>query len=154
MPTTGTGSGPRPLKVSIAGIRGAAGTGLTAELAVRLGAAFGTYLASGEAAPRILLSRDTRPSGLMFAAAVRSALMATGCRVRDLGVCPTPVMQWTVAHEGCTGGVAITAGHGPEDWNALKFVGPDGVFLDSSQGSELLDHFHHNRPNWMRFAGC
>ncbi len=141
----------RPLKVSIAGIRGAAGTGLTAELAVRLGAAFGSYLRA-DRPPRLLLSRDTRPSGPMLAAAVRSALMATGCHVCDLGVCPTPVMQWTVGHQRWDGGVAITAGHGPEHWNALKFVGPDGVFLDSSQGAELLDHFHHNRSNWVGVA--
>ncbi|NUP99755.1 MAG: hypothetical protein HUU35_07865, partial [Armatimonadetes bacterium] len=50
-------NGPRPLKVSIAGIRGAAGTGLTPELAVRLGAAFGTYLREN-GPPRVLLSRD------------------------------------------------------------------------------------------------
>ncbi len=146
------GTGAPPLKVSIAGIRGVAGSGLTAELAIRLGAAFGSYLRDTDRPPRILLSRDTRPSGPMLAAAVRSALMATGCRVRDLGVCPTPVMQWTVAHDQVDGGVAITAGHGPENWNALKFVGPDGVFLDQHQAAELLDHFHHNRHRWVDTA--
>lgn len=143
-----TSSDLRPLRISIAGIRGAAGTALTPELAVRLAAAFGSYLREPGRPPRVLLSRDTRPSGPMLAAAVRSALMATGCAVSDLGVCPTPVMQWTVRAEGFDGGIAITAGHGPEHWNALKFVGPDGVFLDGQQGSELLDHFHHNRPLW------
>ncbi|MBI2298469.1 MAG: hypothetical protein HYU66_05870 [Armatimonadetes bacterium] len=136
------------MRISIAGIRGAAGTALTAELAMRLAAAFGTALHDDGGRPAVLLSRDTRPSGPMLAAAVRSALLAVGCDVVDLGVCPTPVMQWAVSHRGCAGGLAITAGHGPEHWNALKFVGPDGVFLDGQQGAELLDHFHHNRPRW------
>lgn len=142
-------SSQRLLKVSIAGIRGVAGSALTPDLAVRLGAAFGTYLSDEPSPPKVVLSRDTRPSGAMFAAAVRSALMATGCRVRDLGVCPTPVLQWTVSRGDYHGGVAITAGHSPEHWNALKFIGPDGVFLDRHQASELLDHFHHNRPGWV-----
>lgn len=154
MAATGTDvNDPRPLKISIAGIRGAAGTALTAELAMRLAAAFGTYLRVGENPPAIVLSRDTRPSGPMLAAAVRSALLATGCDVIDLGICPTPVMQQRVRTAGSHGGLAITAGHGPEHWNALKFVGPDGVFLDAQQGVELLDHFHHNRPHWVGTMG-
>jgi phosphomannomutase len=136
------------LKLSIAGIRGAAGTALTPVLAIRLAAAFGAYLREGERPPRVILARDTRPSGPMLAAAVRSALLATGCDVLDLGVLPTPVMQWNLRRLGCDGGVAITAGHGPEHWNALKFIGPEGIFLDPQQGGELLDHFHHNRPPW------
>src|ERR1035438_961148 len=128
------------LKLSIAGIRGVAGTALTPVLAIRLAAAFGAYLREGKRPPRVIMARDTRPSGPMLAAAVRRALLASGCDVLDLGVLPTPVMQWNLRRLGCDGGVAITAGHSPEHWNALKFVGPDGVFLDPQQGAELLDH--------------
>lgn len=140
---------PRPLKTSIAGTRGEAGTALTAELAVRLAAAFGTYLGDLGRPPRVLLARDTRPSGPMLAAAVRAALTACGCEVFDLGICPTPVLQHRTRVTDCDGGVVISAGHGPEQWNALKFAGPDGVFLDQYQGAELLDHFHHHRPRWV-----
>jgi phosphomannomutase len=149
----------RPLKISIAGVRGVVGETFTPELAVSFAAAFGTYIAVEDRPKVVFLSRDTRPSGEMLAAAVRAGLTATGCEVIDLGVCPTPVMQWAVrqASEQCSeqgrpiacGGMAITAGHSAEEWNALKFIGSDGTYLSQYEGAELLDHFHHARPAWQ-----
>ena len=31
----------------------------------------------------------------------------------------------------------ITASHNPVEWNALKFIGPDGVFLEADTGRQL-----------------
>ncbi|HJU56668.1 MAG TPA: phosphoglucosamine mutase [Pyrinomonadaceae bacterium] len=126
------------LKIGISGVRGVVGETFTPELAVALAQGFGTYLDSG----RILVCRDTRSSGPMVHAAVVSGLLAAGCEVVDLGVCPTPSLQLAVRHLGAEGGVSITAGHNPEPWNALKFVRGDGLYLNSTQADELLDIFH------------
>jgi phosphomannomutase len=126
------------LKIGISGVRGVVGETFTPELAVALAQAFGTYLDSG----RILICRDTRSSGPMVRSAVLSGLLATGCEVIDLGVCPTPGLQLAVRWLEAEGGISITAGHNPEPWNALKFVRGDGLYLNSAQADELLDIFH------------
>jgi len=128
----------KPLKIGITGVRGIVGETFTPELAVEFAESFGTYLDRG----RILVCRDTRPSGPMIRSAVLAGLLAAGCEVVDLGICPTPSMQLAVKWLKADGGIAITAGHNPWQWNALKFVRSDGLYLNSTQGEELLDIFH------------
>jgi len=128
----------KPLKIGITGVRGIVGETFTPELAVEFAEAYGTYLDRG----RILVCRDTRPSGPMIRSAVLAGLLAAGCDVVDLGVCPTPSMQLAVKWLKADGGIAITAGHNPWQWNALKFVRGDGLYLNPTQGEELLDIFH------------
>src|SRR5829696_9910998 len=128
----------KPLKIGITGVRGIVGETFTPELAVEFAEAYGTYLDRG----RILVCRDTRPFGPMIRSAVLAGLLAAGCEVVDLGVCPTPSMQLAVKWLNADGGIAITAGHNPWQWNALKFVRGDGLYLSATQGEELLDIFH------------
>jgi len=139
----------KALKIGISGVRGIVGEAFTPEVAVSFAQAFGTYLDSG----RILVCRDTRPSGPMVASAVMSGLLASGCEVVDLGVCPTPSMQLAVPQLGAQGGISITAGHNPASWNALKFVRADGLYLNEMQAEELLDIFHQGefeKVTWDR----
>lgn len=126
------------LKIGISGVRGVVGETFTPELAVAFAQAFGTYLDAG----RILACRDARASGPMVRAGVLAGLLAAGCEVVDLGVCPTPSLQLAVRWLGAAGGVSISAGHNPEPWNALKFVRGDGLYLNATQADELLDIYH------------
>jgi phosphomannomutase len=128
----------KPLKIGITGVRGIVGETFTPELAVGFAQAFATYIDGG----RILVCRDTRPSGPMIRSAVIAGLLAAGCEVYDLGVCPTPSMQLAVGWLKADGAIAITAGHNPSQWNALKFVRNDGLYLNASQAEELLDIYH------------
>ena len=140
-----------PLKIGITGVRGVVGQTLTPELVVRFAEAFGSYLDGG----RVLVCRDPRPSGPMVQAAVTAGLLSVGCEVVDLGVCPTPTLQLAVSWLGAKGGVSITGGHNPPEWNALKFVRGDGLYLSAIQGEELLDVFHQGaveRAPWDRLA--
>ncbi|HEX5819793.1 MAG TPA: hypothetical protein VFY20_12985, partial [Gemmatimonadales bacterium] len=139
----------RPLKIGIGGVRGVVGETFTPELAVAFAQAFGTYLGPG----RILVGRDTRPSGPMVAAAVRAGLLATGCEVVDLDICPTPSLQLAVRSLDARGGISITAGHNEARWNALKFVRPDGLYLDALQAEELLDVYHQGEWTKARWDG-
>jgi phosphomannomutase len=128
----------KPLKIGITGVRGIVGETFTPELIVEFAQAFGTYLDAG----KILVCRDTRPSGLMVRSAVLTGLLATGCEVIDLGICPTPSLQLAVEKYQASGGISITAGHNPAQWNALKFVRGDGLYLSAMQAEELLDIYH------------
>jgi len=139
----------KPLKIGIGGVRGLVGQTFTPELAATFAQAFGTYLEGG----RVLVSRDTRPSGPMVTAAVSAGLLAAGCEVVDLGVAPTPSLQLAVGWLDARGGVAVTAGHNPAGWNALKFVRGDGLYLNTRQAEELLDVYHQgefDKAPWDR----
>ncbi len=127
------------LKTGISGVRGVVGESFTPRLVSAFGQAFGTYLDGG----RVALARDTRPSGEMAREALIGALLSAGCDVVDLGIVPVPTLQIAVARDDqLDGGVAITASHNPQEWNALKFIRADGVFLYPFQAEELLDIFH------------
>jgi phosphomannomutase len=126
------------LKISISGVRGVVGDSLTPELVARFAQAFGTYVGGG----RVVIGRDPRTSGEMVRQAVVAGLASSGCRVSDLGVVPTPTVQLLVRRLAAQGGIAITASHNPPEWNALKFVGGDGLFLSAARGRELLDIYH------------
>src|SRR3982750_1666441 len=112
------------LQIGISRVRGLVGGPFPPGLGVGFAQAFGTYLDSG----RILVCRDARTSGPMVRSAVLSGLLASGCEVVDLGVCPTPSLQLAVKWLKADGGISITAGHNPGQWNALKFVRGDGLY--------------------------
>jgi phosphomannomutase len=126
------------LKISISGVRGVVGDSLTPSLLTRFAQAFGTYLGPGT----IVIGRDPRTSGEMVRQAVIAGLLSSGCHVLDIGMCPVPTIQLMVRHHHAHGGIAITASHNPAEWNALKFIGPAGFFLDAGQARELLDIYH------------
>mgnify|MGYP000196031519 CR=1 FL=1 len=129
----------KPLKISISGVRGIPGETLTPEIVAKFASAFATYADGG----KIYIARDTRTSGNMMRYAVLCGLISCGCEVVDLGICPTPVLQFTVANTDASGGIAITASHNSADWNALIFIRSDGIFLNPYEGEELLDIYHN-----------
>jgi phosphomannomutase len=126
------------LKIGVSGVRGIVGESLTPELVVSFAQAFATYLGSGD----ILVGRDTRPSGPMVREGVVAGLLSSGCRPVDLGICPTPSVLIRTAHSDAVGAICITASHNPARWNALKFVGTGGLFLDAHEAFALLDIYH------------
>jgi phosphomannomutase len=73
----------------------------------------------------------------MFAMAAMAGLQSVGCDVIDIGLTSTPGAQLAVEHHHAAGGIVLTASHNPIEWNALKFIGPDGVFLDADAGARV-----------------
>ena len=127
------------LMVSVSGVRGLVGTDLTPEIVARWAAAFGTWAKTGNRKSRVVLGRDARTSGPMFASAATAGLNSVGCDVIDVGLVATPTVQLAVEHHRAAGGIMLTASHNPIEWNALKFVGPDGIFLDTAAGSRVRE---------------
>lgn len=124
------------LMISVSGMRGIVGKDLTPELVARHAAALGAWArASGK--PAVVLGRDARTSGPMFARAATAGLMSVGVEVIDVGIAPTPTVQLAVEHHHAGAGLILTASHNPIEWNALKFVGPDGIFLDGEAGARV-----------------
>ncbi|MEX0912369.1 MAG: phosphoglucosamine mutase, partial [Gemmatimonadota bacterium] len=127
------------LMVSVSGVRGRVGHGLTPEVVARFAAAFGAYSLRETGRRMIVIGRDSRVSGPMFSRAVTAALQSIGAEVIDVGVVPTPSVQLAVEHFEAAGGLAITASHNPIEWNALKFIGADGMFLDAEQSGRMRE---------------
>ncbi|HEY0996297.1 MAG TPA: phosphoglucosamine mutase [Gemmatimonadaceae bacterium] len=133
------------LMVSVSGIRGRVGEALTPEVVATYAAAFGAW-ARGEAERRapgreeartIVLGRDSRVSGPLFHKVATAALQSVGCEVLDIGLTTTPTCQLAVEHHHAAGGLMLSASHNPIEWNALKFIGPTGLFLEASEGTAM-----------------
>jgi len=124
------------LIISVSGMRGIVGVDLTPELVARHAAALGAW-ARAAGNPKVVLGRDARTSGPMFARAATAGLMSAGVEILDVGLVPTPTVQLAVEHHHAGAGLILTASHNPIEWNALKFVGPDGLFLDEESGTQV-----------------
>ena len=122
--------------ISVSGMRGIVGTDLTPELVARHAAALGAWAAQN-GKPLVVIGRDSRTSGLMFTQAAAAGFNSVGVDVIDVGMVPTPTVQLAVEHHLAGAGLIITASHNPIQWNALKFVGPDGIFLDAVAGGTV-----------------
>jgi phosphomannomutase len=128
------------LMVSVSGVRGRVGHGLTPEIVAQFAGGFGAWAKTqikGNGRPVIVVGRDSRVSGELFHRVVLSALESVGCDVLDIGMAPTPTIQLAVEHNHAAGGLAITASHNPIEWNALKFISPTGLFLNGEESAAM-----------------
>jgi phosphomannomutase len=143
------------LMVSVSGVRGRVGEALTPEVMAKFAAGFGAWaLARSGGKATIVVGRDSRVSGPMFQPVVHAALQSVGCNVLDIGMVPTPTVQLAVEHHHAAGGLAITASHNPIEWNALKFIGPSGLFLDGAEAADMRKVVDGNIPRatWDRLG--
>jgi phosphomannomutase len=131
-----------PLIVSISGIRGIVDQSLTLEVVHRFAAAFATTLDEGA---RVVVARDTRPSGERLARQTATTLQEAGCQVLELGICSTPGAKLMVTELRADGAIILTASHNPAPWNGLKLIRADGVFLNAEQGRRVEEVFHTGR---------
>ncbi len=113
----------------ISGLRGIIGDSLLPETVTRYAAAFGTFVGHGTVA----VGRDCRASGEMMHAAAVAGLVAVGCEVMDLGICPTPTVVHVTRRGTLAGALMLTASHNPEQWNGMKFVSREGQFLSPDE---------------------
>lgn len=90
-------------------------------------------------ATRIVVGRDTRKSGEKIMATIIEGIRNAGAKVVNIGVCPTPTVQFNTYHHFAQGGISITASHNPLPWNGLKFINADGEFLNGEAMQELQE---------------
>ena len=121
------------------GVRGRANTyPMTAEVALRLGAAVGRYFRRDRSQThRVVIGKDTRLSGYMFENALTAGLTSTGMNVLLLGPVPTPAIGLLTTSMRADLGVMISASHNPATDNGIKFFGPDGFKLSDEAEAEI-----------------
>lgn len=130
---------------SISGIRGtvggAPGDNLTPLDVVKFVSAYATWLKGKreKVKVKVVLGRDARVSGEMYAKLVESTLCALGHDVVNIGLATTPTTELAVVAEKADGGIILTASHNPKQWNALKLLNDRGEFLSAEDGNQLLE---------------
>jgi phosphomannomutase len=137
---------PDSLIMSVSGVRGRVGEAWTPELMSAVAAAFGGFLRSEGADGPVYIGRDSRTSGPMLTRAAIAGLQSVGCEVVDLDMVPTPTLLLAVGDAGAAGGLGITASHNPAEWNALKLVSAEGVFLDGEQSARFREYLEATDP--------
>jgi phosphoglucosamine mutase len=121
------------------GVRGTANTfPMTAEMALKIGAAVGRYFRrDNKGVHRVVIGKDTRLSGYMFESALTAGLTSTGMNVLGLGPVPTPAVGLMTQSMRADLGVMISASHNPAQDNGIKFFGPDGYKLSDQAEAEI-----------------
>ena len=100
-------------------IRGIAEEDYDRDFALTLGRAYAT-MAAEQGARRVSVGRDCRLTSESYAAALKEGLRAAGLDVVDLGVCPTPLMYFSLHRLGVDGGIQVTGSHNPPEHNGFK----------------------------------
>lgn len=137
------------LKISVSGIRGIYPSDLSFEIVYKFGLAYGNFLKE----KNVYIGRDTRTSGEILKHILISSLLATEKNVIDLGIAPTPVVQFFVEKNKKRGGVIITASHNPIEYNGIKFLSSKGTFLNEKEGEILIEIFKKGKFSISKKSG-
>ena len=123
------------------GVRRTANDVLTPEFASRLAACYGSVING-----KIAVGGDTRTTSRMLIDAVKSGLLSAGCDVVDLGILPTPAVQYAVRNY-YDGGVMITASHNPPKYNGIKFLDEFGIGIPDEIDVKIEEMYFDGEPN-------
>lgn len=127
------------------GVRRTANDVLTPEFASRLAACYGTLVKG-----TVAVGGDPRTSSPMLMQAVTAGLLSSGCDVVDLGILPTPGVQYAV-RKYYDGGVMITASHNPPQYNGLKFLDADGIGIPDEMDIKIEKLYFDEEPDRVEF---
>lgn len=121
-------------------IRGIAGQDMDEADVMRIGQGIGTYLQKYDC-QNVIVGRDCRLTSDAYAEKVMAGLQSVGCHVTDIGVCPTPVLYFSIQHFSMDGGVMVTASHNPAEYNGFKLCkGTDSIHGEQIQAiREIID---------------
>ncbi len=120
------------------GIRGRTNQApMTADVAMRVGQAAGTYFLRGVHRHRVVIGKDTRLSGYMMESAMVAGFTSVGMDVVLLGPMPTPAVAMLTRDLRADLGVMISASHNPFADNGIKLFGPDGYKLRDAAEMEI-----------------
>ena len=136
-----------PLMLGVSGLRGIVGQSLTPMVVARYAAAFGRWLTDQPSDPyaseprRVVIGRDSRPSGHTLEHAAAAGLISAGCRVTHLGIATTPGVALMTRRLGAAGGMVVTASHNPIQWNGIKLITRDGEAPPPDQVEQIIRIF-------------
>jgi len=122
---------------SISGIRGIVNTSLNSDLIVKYVSAFAKISPPG----KLLLARDTRASGAEYINSAKTSLEYLNRESINCDIIPTPTAQFLIKKNNYAGGIVFTASHNPSNWNGMKFIDQNGIFIDQEKFDQLENEF-------------
>lgn len=131
------------------GVRGVVNQDLTPELILKLSLAIGSFFGVGS---RILVGRDVRAGGFIYKSIVTAGLLASGVKVYDCDLAPTPAVQYVVMKHGFDGGVVVTASHNPPQYNGVKVIASDGIEIDKRDEEVIEEIFFTERFKRVKWS--
>lgn len=138
----------KTLMTSVSGVRGVVGDSLTPDVVVKYVHAFAQPLQG----KKVIVGGDPRVSQVFIRPLVKAVLVASGCQVIDIGVTPTPTVQVATEKLQAAGGIAITASHNPVQWNGLKFIGANGLFLPEREIGEVFHRADSGQVDYVSWS--
>ena len=120
--------------ISVSGVRGEVGISLDVRVITQFAMAFGTFVGGRT----VVIGSDSRTSSPTLKHAVLAGLLATGCHVIDVGLCPTPTVLLIAKALRSHGSITITASHNPVAWNGIEFASASGNLLTQTERDALL----------------
>src|SRR3989339_851914 len=126
---------------SFSGIRGIYDKDLTDAIAVRYAYSYYSFLKSKtkKSSITIVIGMDTRASGIKLADSIMGIL---DCNFIDIGIAPTPAVEFAVRHFNADGGIIITASHNEPYWNGFKFLDNDGAILRPKDINKVIGFYN------------
>ncbi len=132
-------------------IRGLVEKDLTDEFVEHLGKAYGTYVLR-HGYKNVVIGYDGRQSSPHLKEALIQGILSTGCNVTEIGMCPTPVLYFSIFHLDKGGGIAVTGSHNPPEYNGFKIcVGKETIFGEQIQIlRNLIENEDYEKGNGQR----
>lgn len=104
-------------------IRGIVDQELSADFALALGIVFGEHLQSLQSLPlSVSVGRDCRLTSDAYAEALITGLRKTGINIIEIGICPSPLTYFSLAHWKLSASIMVTGSHNPSDYNGFKLA--------------------------------
>ncbi|HZL33723.1 MAG TPA: phosphoglucosamine mutase [Tepidisphaeraceae bacterium] len=142
------------LMIGVSGMRGTIGRTLTPPVVGRMAGGFAAWLKQTSQPAngphfRVVLGRDSRPSGPWVRDAAAAALTASGVEVIDLDIVTTPGVAMMVRHLNADAGVVITASHNPIEWNGIKFLNRQSVAPPPADAAAIKQFYNDQRTAFV-----
>ena len=143
------------LMIGVSGTRGTVGGSLTPDVVLRMSAAYAVWLKQTSPPKngthyRVVVGRDSRPSGPFVRDAAVAALTASGIEAIDLGIVTTPGVAMMLQHLECDGGMILTASHNPIEWNGIKTLTAAATALPPGDAKKLERLYESGGSDYVR----
>ncbi|MDR1141929.1 MAG: hypothetical protein LBL62_09575, partial [Planctomycetaceae bacterium] len=133
------------LIISVSGLRGVVGETLTLDVAMRYVAAFSATMPSGA----FVVTRDSRPTGVMLTDAIHAVLNASGRPTIDAAIAATPTTGVLIRQLGAVGGIQVSASHNPIEFNGIKLFSGEGRVIPKKYGADILEYYRTGQTTWV-----